>query len=548
MKAKKISTLVSALVLVALIFGLGVGSGPAGSQELDESTEEPEFAPHRILVKTEEGAPKDTVGELNRENDARTKDKLSEIDVSVVQLPEDLPAEAAAKRYEASPDVEYAEPDYKLYPSQTSRTPKDPGYRKLYGLNNTRQTGGKSDADIDSPEAWRSTTGKADTVVAVIDSGVDIKHPDLRDNIWTNPDEVPNNNKDDDGNGYVDDVHGWDFRNDNKSVYDGPSDDHGTHVAGTIAAEGNNGIGVTGVNWRASIMPLKFIGRESGYTSDAAEALDYAVSEGVKISNNSYGCIGCKSTPLLDAVGSANEAGHVFVAAAGNDGKNTDYAHNEHYPSGIDKPNVVSVAATDHSDTLAGFSNRGAASVDVAAPGVSIRSTVPGNSYGNYSGTSMAAPHVAGVAALTKSRFPGISGAGIKKRILDSADRKTGLKNKMVSGGRLNAARALGLNPPPPNRAPIITRLRPSPGSKTKLRRPRIKAKVLDRETNLAKKHIKLYLNGDRKSFSYYRSRNNLTFRPKKKLSTGRTYRVKIVARDAQGLVKKRSWRFRIVR
>ncbi len=284
-------------------------------------------------------------------------------------MPSDLPVEEAVETYEASPDVEYAEPDYILKPSQTTSA-NDSDYPKLYGLNNTGQTGGTADADVDAPEAWNATTGDTGTVVAVIDEGVDINHPDLKNNIWTNPSETAGNGIDDDKNGYVDDVNGWDFYNNDATVYDrdpvsGAGDEHGTHVAGTIAAEGNNNLGVVGVNWKANIMPLKFLGPNGGYTSDAVEALNYAVNKGVKISNNSWGGGGF-SQALYDAINRADTAGHLFVAAAGNDGVNNDTT--AHYPSSYTSANIISVAATDSKDALASFSNYGSSSVDLAAP------------------------------------------------------------------------------------------------------------------------------------------------------------------------------------
>jgi thermitase len=322
--------------------------------------------------------------------------------VSVVDLPSELSVREAIQRYEASPNVEYAEPDFLLEPTAY---PNDPYFPRLYGLENTGLTGGTPDADADGLETWNISTGRPTTVVAVIDEGVDVNHPDLRDNIWVNTDEVAGNGVDDDRNGYVDDRNGYDFANDDASVYDpdpinGAGDEHGTHVAGTIAAQGNNGTGITGVNWEASIMVVKFLGPDGGYTSDAVEALNYAVANGAKISNNSWGG-GGYSRALLDAIQRADAAGHLFVAAAGNAGEDNDSSPS--YPASYETPNVVSVAATDDRDALAPFSNFGATSVDLAAPGVNILSTLPGNRYGSYSGTSMATPHVTGVAALIKS-------------------------------------------------------------------------------------------------------------------------------------------------
>jgi thermitase len=354
----------------------------------------------------------------------------------------------AIERYEASPDVEFAEPDFILKPAQTTSA-NDPRYPNLYGLNNTGQNDGTADADVDAPEAWNITTGDPGTVVAVIDEGVDINHPDLRRNIWVNPDEVPNNRVDDDRNGYVDDVNGYDFANDDATVYDldpvsGAGDDHGTHVAGTIAAEGNNNLGVVGVNWRTRIMPLKFLGPNGGYTSDAVKALDYAVAEGAKISNNSWGG-GGSSQALLEAIKRADASGHLFVATAGNGGTDgvRDNDTTAHYPSSYNSANIISVAATNNRDVLADFSNYGTDSVEVAAPGVDILSTLPGDTYGRYSGTSMATPHVTGIAALLKGRNLELDDAQLKARILQYVEEKSNLQGKVATDGRTNAYQSL---------------------------------------------------------------------------------------------------------
>ena len=437
-----------------------------------------EFASDKIIVEIEEDATQSDLEAINRRNDARTDDDLPRSDVSVVDLPRDLPVEEAIDLYEASPDVEYAEPDFLLKPAQTS-SPDDPDYPKLYGLNNTGQSGGSADADIDASEAWDITTGDPSVVVAVIDEGVDVRHPDLVNNIWTNPGESGSgretNGIDDDRNGYVDDVNGWDFANNDNGVYDpdpvsGAGDEHGTHVAGTIAARGNNSIGVIGVSWQTQIMPLKFLGTNGGYTSDAVEAINYAVARGVKISNNSWGGGGF-SQALSDAINRADAQGHIFVAAAGNggsDGVGDDNDAAPNYPSNYSSPNVVSVAATDSGDALASFSNYGASSVDVAAPGVRILSTLPGHRYGSYSGTSMATPHVAGAAALLKAKDPSLDDAQLKAQLLQSVDAKGGLSGKVATGGRANSARALGTNPPPPDTTAPETSISSGPSGTTR--------------------------------------------------------------------------------
>jgi subtilisin family serine protease len=280
-------------------------------------------------------------------------------------------------------------------------------------------------------------------VVGVIDSGVDYNHPELAGAIWRNPKELAGDGVDNDGNGYVDDIYGWNFVSNNNN----PMDDngHGTHVAGTIAAAGDNGVGVAGVA-NAKILPLKFLSATgSGSTSAAIAAINYATKlrqSGVNlvITNNSWGG-GGYSTALYDAIKAHGNAGIMFVAAAGNGGSDQigdDNDRSPQYPASYDLANIVSVAATDHHDVLASFSNFGAASVDLAAPGVSILSTVPGG-YGYSSGTSMAAPHVAGAAALAWSYSPGASVAQVRSALFNSVDKISGLNGKMVTGGRVNA-------------------------------------------------------------------------------------------------------------
>jgi len=354
------------------------------------------------------------------------------------------PADAVQRWLDASPSVEHFERDVL---QQLKAVPNDPSFGRLWGLDNTGQTGGRSDADIDAPEAWNISTGSASVVVGVIDTGVDYSHPDLRANMWRNPGEVAGNGVDDDHNGFVDDVYGYDFANNDADPMDDNS--HGTHVAGTIGAVGNDGVGVAGVNWTSSIMALKFLsGTGSGYTSDAVRAVNYATmmrtryGVNVRVTNNSWGGGGF-SQSLADAVAASGSAGILFVAAAGNDGTNNDTS--PHYPSNLSASNVLSVAATDSTDALATFSNYGATTVDLAAPGVSIYSTVPGNRYASYSGTSMATPHVAGVAALAWSVAPNATVAEVRNAILQGADRLASLQGKMVTGGRLNAASTLRL-------------------------------------------------------------------------------------------------------
>jgi subtilisin family serine protease len=337
--------------------------------------------------------------------------------------------------------VSYLEPDFAI---NSSLVPNDPSFSQLWGLSNTGQSGGVVDADIDAPEAWNVTTGSRDVVIGVIDSGVDITHPDLAANIWRNPGEIPGDGIDNDGNGFIDDVTGWDFVSNDNTPQDGNG--HGTHVAGTIGAVGNDGRGIAGVNWQVSILPLKFLSDSgSGSTSAAIAAINYATdlrNRGVNIvaTNNSWGG-GGYSTALRDAIRRHGEAGILFVAAAGNDAANNDVTPS--YPANYDLPNVISVAALDRSDRLASFSNYGATTVHIGAPGVAIYSTTPGNRYASYNGTSMAAPHVAGVVGLLAAANPQATVAEIRSAILDSAVPISSLAGRSTSGGRLNAAAAL---------------------------------------------------------------------------------------------------------
>ena len=338
----------------------------------------------------------------------------------------------AIGRYRNNPKIEYIEPNYVL---TLNETPDDPRFDQLWGMLNTGQTGGTAGADISATSAWDVFTGSDNVVIGIIDTGLDYNHPDIAANAWTNPGEIPGNGIDDDANGFVDDVHGWDFVNDDND----PMDDngHGTHCGGTIGGVGDNGIGVAGVNWRVKMMGLKFLSSGgSGSTADAVEAIEYATMMGVRLTSNSWGG-GGYSQAMYDAIADAQANGILFVAAAGNSSSNNDVS--PHYPSNYDLDNVVSVAATDHNDALASFSSYGATTVDLAAPGVDIMSTFPGNNYGLLSGTSMATPHVSGALGLIFGRFPAIGGADAKSLLLNFVDPVAGLEGVVLTGGRLNA-------------------------------------------------------------------------------------------------------------
>ncbi len=348
-----------------------------------------------------------------------------------------LTVEQAVARYGRDPNVRSIEPNYLV---RAYATPDDAFFGQLWGLANTGQNGGTPGADIHATQAWSVFTGSRGVLVAIIDTGMDYTHPDLAANAWVNPGEIPGNGLDDDGDGLVDDVHGWDFANDDAD----PMDDngHGTHCAGTIGAIGNNAIGVVGVNWNVTLMPIKFLAADGvGSVAGAVSSIEYATRIGARVMSNSWGGAPY-SQALRDAIAAAADAGILFVAAAGNDGADNDV--DPVYPAGYDLPNIISVAASDPRDHLASFSNYGATSVDLAAPGTDILSTVPGGGYQLKSGTSMATPHVAGAAALVLGLHPGLDGEGVKTLLLAGVDPVPALAGLTRTGGRLNALAPLG--------------------------------------------------------------------------------------------------------
>lgn len=366
-----------------------------------------------------------------------------------VSVPVGTSMQQALAFWQSHPNVAIVTPDFEL---TTQSIPNDPSFGSLWGLSNNGSQGGLLNADINIEPAWALGTATS-IVTAVIDTGVDYTHPDLASNIWTNTDEVAGNGIDDDGNGFVDDVRGWDFVNNDSD----PMDDngHGTHVAGTIGAVGNNGIGVTGVAWTASIMPLKFLDQSgSGSLSDAIKAIQYARVNGAKIINASWGGGGFSSA-LQSAITQFITSGGLFVAAAGNEATNNDVTPS--YPANYQ--GVISVGASTRTDTRASFSNYGT-SVDVFAPGQSILSTLPGNRYGSLSGTSMATPQVAGALALLWGQNPTLSATTISQALINSTDNVLRASNS--THGRINvgaAATALRASNPttPPTTTPPTT-------------------------------------------------------------------------------------------
>ena len=418
----------------------------ARAEEAGEAPETPDpvtaqavqngFVPDEVIVQFRAGADQAAArsrrgfqrAELVRGED-RGKGKG---ELERAKLPPGRSVADAVRELQRDPAVEFAEPNW-VYSHST--TPTDAYYSAgyLWGLG----AGYGSQAH----SAWANGHTGSDTVyIGVIDEGIQTDHPDLA-GVVANPLET-RNKKDDDRNGYRDDVHGWDFVSNNNSVYDGTSDDHGTHVAGTIGARANNG-GVVGVNHNVRLISAKFLGANGGTLANAVKAIDYLTDlkkRGVNIvaTNNSWGG-GGYSQALADAIARSRDANILFVAAAGNAGSNNDVTPN--YPSNYNVDNVIAVAALTSTGEKASFSNYGAANVDLGAPGVNILSTVPGG-YSYYSGTSMATPHVTGAAALYAASHPGSSYTILKSAILNAAllTPTASLNGITASGGRLNAS------------------------------------------------------------------------------------------------------------
>jgi subtilisin family serine protease len=367
---------------------------------------------------------------------------------SVVRVGPNVSASWAQRRLGMTWGVRYVEPDQTV--QREASAPNDPRFSSQWGLDNP--TG----LDVRALEAWDVTTGSPNVVVAVIDSGVDVTHPDLAGKIWTNPKEVAGNRLDDDRNGKVDDAQGWNFVSGSNSLRD--DDGHGTHVAGIIAAASNNATGGSGIAPGVRIMPLKFLNwAGSGQISDAVSAIYYAVDNGARVINASWAGPDF-SQSLQDAIGYARSRNVVFVAAAGNDSVNIDAR--PAYPANYRLPNMLVVAAIDRTGAVSSFSNWGARTVDIAAPGSDIVSTIPGGRYSSYSGTSMATPFVSGVAALVLSRTPTLTADQVVNRIRGTAAPLSTLSGRVMSGGALDAYAAVTGTTVPPASAPPLPSLR----------------------------------------------------------------------------------------
>lgn len=399
------------------------------------------FVANEILVKFTSGTKEEASEKTLKLAGTKTLEKLGDLGWIRVKLPAGVSVNQALANFQKFPNVAAAQPNYYYH---LLLTPNDPsfGTSGMYGLTK-----------ISAPAAWDLTTGSPTVVVADIDTGMRYSHEDLAANVWTNPGEIPNNGIDDDGNGFVDDYHGYDFRFNDPDPLD--EHGHGTHTAGTIGAAGNNGLGVVGVNWNVKIMPIKIYSASANDSTSAMliNAYNYIrmmKNRGVniRVTNNSYGdcpeaCGYDQATK--DAIDAMGDAGILSVFAAGNANKNNDTDPSPNFPSTYNSPSILAVAASDSNDNRAGFSSYGATTVDLAAPGVAVLSTyfASDSSYATLSGTSMATPHVAGAAALLAAYNPELSVASLKATLMNTVDELPQWNGVVKAGGRLNIARAL---------------------------------------------------------------------------------------------------------
>ncbi|MCP5007798.1 MAG: S8 family serine peptidase [Planctomycetes bacterium] len=422
--------------LAVLVFVLNTFINIYAQEAVFTAPEKPQYVPGEVIVKYRESASSEAISSLSERLQLVTIDSFPFIGVQQAKISEAQTVEGMCEELSKMPDVEYAEPNYYQY---ALITPNDPKYSQQWGLTK-----------IQAETAWDTATDSSNVIVAVIDSGVAYDHPDLKANMWKNPDETPNG-IDDDNNGIIDDIYGVNYNRNTTSGDPMDDHDHGTHVAGIISAVGNNNTGVAGTTWKTQIIALKFLhptpdGRASGSSADAIKAIDYAIKKKADIMNNSWGGGGF-SRAIEDAIKRANAQGILFVAAAGN--FNIDNDSTPHYPSSYNVDNIVAVMATDSADKRSRWGQNGShwgkESVDLAAPGTAILSTVPNGGYQSFNGTSMATPFVSGAAALLKGKNNQWKAAELKARLMATVDKLSSLKDLCVSEGRLNLAKVIGV-------------------------------------------------------------------------------------------------------
>ncbi|KUO75864.1 MAG: hypothetical protein APF81_05395 [Desulfosporosinus sp. BRH_c37] len=398
----------------------------------------------RIIVKYKDESKADLVknNTKNKLNllELSSKKKFKKGNMELLEVDGNTNVDLVLNELKDNSAVEFAQEDYQV---KLGSAANDTLNNEQWALKNNGQAingvTGTSNTDLSAENAWDITKGNSNVVVAVLDTDLDISHEDLNQNVWVNSREIPNNGIDDDNNGYIDDVAGFDFANNSNTVYSSVyGQSHATHLAGIIAAVSNNSKGVSGIAPKVKIMPLKFVNNGIGYTSDAIEAIQYAEANGATIANCSW-WTSENNIALKDAISTSNM---LFVTAAGNSGANNDLS--PVYPANFNLSNVISVAALDNQGNLASFSNYGLNNVDIAAPGKDIISTIPGNGYSYLSGTSMSSAYTSGVAALVKSKTPSMTASQIKEQIKSTAVSNPNISNKILNGRALNAYYALG--------------------------------------------------------------------------------------------------------
>lgn len=436
MKSSKF--LIVLLLIIGLVFIWQMFEAKGFSQTKDISADKTPiaktFVAGEIIIKYKNEHSQYNLTAAHQQNETIVTREFPELKLQHLKLPKGLSVSEAIRIYDQNPNVVYAQPNF-IY--RIDLTPNDTSYSSLYGMTK-----------INAPIAWDTTTGDSSIVVAVIDTGLNYNHEDLSGNVWANPGEIAGDNIDNDNNGYVDDIHGYNF----SSMNGDPLDDHshGSHCSGTIGAVGNNAKGVVGVNWNVKLMGLKiFDSAGVGTSLGVISAFQYVTlmknnGVNIRVTNNSYS--GAPEAAdydqaFKDAIDNAGRAGILNVVAAGNDFNNNDI--NPAYPSSYNSPSILAVAASDSNDGKPSFSNYGATTVDVAAPGFAILSTVLGNNYGVKSGTSMAAPHTAGAAALLAAADPTLSAASLKATLMNTVDVLPQWNNLVLTGGRINVANAI---------------------------------------------------------------------------------------------------------